>query len=86
MSSCGSKPIAVGLCKRCGKVIEYTPVKVICRNLGPSCISHGEYNLIEYQRALYSNAKYCSECSKEARRALFKRLLSIPKQIIKRQK
>ena len=84
MSSNTSKSIGVGLCKRCGKVIEFNPVTNISREIDPPCLSFGESSIKELQSELHKNAKYCGECSKEVRRALFRRLLSLPKHILKR--
>jgi hypothetical protein len=86
VSCSAGKSIAVGLCKRCGKVIEFNPVTVISREIGPPCISFGESSVRELQNELHKNAKYCGECSKEMHRALIKRLVSLPKLFIKRQK
>jgi hypothetical protein len=84
MSSSVNKSIAVGLCKRCGKIIEFSPVTILRRDYYPSCMSFGEASLKELQSELHKNAKYCGECSKEVRRALFRRLCSLPKRFINR--
>lgn len=86
MASNVGKSIAVGICKRCGKTIEFSPVTFMRRDIGPSCISIGDSTTRELQSELHKNAKYCGECSKEVRRTLFRRLLSLPKLIAKRQK
>ena len=86
MSSSVGKSTAVGLCKRCGNVIEFSPVTIISREIDPPCLSTGESSVRELQSELHKNAKYCGECSKEVRRALFRRLLSLPKLIIKTRK
>jgi hypothetical protein len=86
MSSSVGKSISVGLCKRCGKVIEFSPVTIISREIDPPCLSFGESSVRELQSELHKNAKYCRKCSKEVRRALFRRLLSLPMLIVKRKK
>ncbi|MDF2591696.1 MAG: hypothetical protein K0S75_1162 [Clostridia bacterium] len=83
MSGSKGKSVAVGLCKRCGKIIEYSPITIINREINPPCLSFGESSVKEVQNELYKNAKYCGECSKEVRSAFFRKLLSLPKLIFK---
>lgn len=86
MSGSEGKSVTVGLCKRCGKVIEFNPVTIISREIDPPCLSFGESSVREAQNELHKNARYCGECSKKVRRAFFRKLLSLPQLIFKRKK
>jgi hypothetical protein len=84
MSSSYNKTFAFGYCKKCGKVLEYTPIELITNEWATGCISNGQTRTRELQKSLSQNSNICRDCIIKVRNARIKKFLSFPRLISKK--
>jgi hypothetical protein len=84
MSSSYINKVSYGTCKRCGKVLAYTPIALIAREATTGCISYGQTQTRELQKSLAHNSNICRECIIAVRDVRIKKFLSLPRLIFKK--
>lgn len=77
-------PVSAGLCKRCGKVGEFTSITYITKQMHNSCMSLGVSRAAEMRESILRSSRHCKDCAFEIRHAKIKKLLSLPKLIYKK--